>query len=194
MNGNKRYFWEQRYVAGTTPWDFGGVPQALSTYLQQTSFKGSALIPGCGFGHEVRAFHEAAWEILAIDFSPAAVAQAKQKLGSLAPLVREADFFRDDLGGPYDLIYERTFLCAIPLNLRPLYVERMRQLLRPGGMLVGLFYYGEDLDGPPHPLTDLASAKALFEGFELIADKPVPANETLPMFIDHERWQEWRLL
>ena len=194
MSHSNLNFWEQRYSTGTTPWDFHGVPPALTAYLKNRTTPGSVLIPGCGFGHEVRAFHEHGWQTLAIDYSPTAVDQAKANLGSLASWVRKADFFTDDLDGPFDLIYERTFLCAIDPEQRPTYANRMRQLIQPGGVLAGLFFYGEEPDGPPHSLADLTLAKRLLTGFELITDEPIPAADSLPLFVDRERWQVWRRL
>ncbi len=49
-------FWTSRYVAGKTPWDFGGVPAALKSFLTRSSAPGRVLIPGCGSGYEVQAF------------------------------------------------------------------------------------------------------------------------------------------
>ncbi|MBI5771248.1 MAG: methyltransferase domain-containing protein [Verrucomicrobia bacterium] len=185
-------FWEQRYRENRTPWDQHGVPPALINYLRQTRTPGTVLIPGCGSGYEVMAFHDFRWQPLAIDFAPAAVQQARTLLEALAPLVRQADFFSDDLGGPYDLIYERTFLCSLPPDRWPAYAGRMAQLLRPGGRLAGIFYHGIDPDGPPFPLS-AAQPDQLFPSFELVADRPIPAGESLPLFAGFERWQEWRL-
>src|SRR5260370_27266352 len=85
-------FWDARYAAGETPWDFHGVPAALNAFLK-TSQVGSVLIPGCGAAYEVRAIHEAGWNVTAIDFSPVAVANAHVRLGTLAGSVVEGDFF-----------------------------------------------------------------------------------------------------
>jgi SAM-dependent methyltransferase len=192
MDSTKPDFWEQRYLSGRTPWDFQGVPPALVDFLRRTPGTGSVLLPGCGTGYEVRAFHESGWRPLAIDFSPAAVKHAREVLGLLAPSVRQADFFVDDLGGPYDLIYERTFLCSLPPDRWPDYINRMANLLRPGGVLAGLFYYGSDPEGPPFPL-DATRAGGLFAPFDLRIDRAVPAGQSLPLFAGLERWQEWHL-
>jgi len=192
MDSTDPQFWEKRYVAGSTPWDFRGVPTALIDYLGTAPATGAVLLPGCGTGYEVKAFHESGWRPLAIDFSPAAVAQAREVLGALAPAVRLADFFLDELGGPYELIYERTFLCSLPPDRWRGYAERMARLLKPGGVLAGIFYYGSDPDGPPFPL-EAAQARGLFADFELIVDRSIPAEQSLPLFAGTERWQEWRL-
>ncbi len=184
-------FWELRYDSGRVPWDLQGAPHALDDYLRRTAPGRTVLIPGCGFGHEVRSFHQAGWTPIAIDFSAAAVTRAKAGLGPLASCVRQADFFGPEIAGPFDLVYERTFLCALPVQRWPAYARRMHDLLRPEGVLAGIFYHGIDPDGPPFPI-DAGTAAALFTGFELIADRPIPSHQSLPLHAGFERWQEWR--
>lgn len=185
-------FWEKRYLTGRTPWDLQGVPKALTDYLRHAPVPGSVLLPGCGAGYEVKAFHEFGWRPLAIDFSPAAVHRAREVLGLLAPAVREADYFAGALDGPFDLIYERTFLCSLPPKRWAAYAERAAQLLRPGGALTGIFYYGADPEGPPFPIRE-DEARVLFAAFELVEDHAIPADRSLPLFAGYERWQTWRL-
>lgn len=182
-------FWDVRYTKGETPWDFHGVPAALKEFLK-TSQAATVLIPGCGSGYEVRAFHDAGWSVTAIDFSAVVVERARAELGTLASRVVQGDFFKHDFSSQlFDVIYERTFLCALPPDLWPAYVKRMAQLLRPGGKLVGIFFYGQQSDPPPYPLND-EKASALFgERFSLV--KSVPVSDSLPIFQGSERWQEW---
>jgi methylase of polypeptide subunit release factors len=71
------------------------------------------LISGCGFAYEAVAFHNAGYEVIAIDFSAAAVAAARRTLGPLQGIVRLGDFFVYDFGGQtFDVIYERLLLSA----------------------------------------------------------------------------------
>ena len=190
-NSSRPEFWDVRYAAGETPWDFHGVPVELKAFLK-ASKNGSVLIPGCGAGYEVRAFHEAGWKVTAIDFSSVAVERARSELGALANRVVQGDFFTHDYGGKrFDAIYERTFLCALPPTLWPAYVKRMTELLHPNGKLVGIFLYGQEKNPPPYPLS-ADKARELFEGiFSLI--KTLPVSDSLPMFAGNERWQEWAL-
>lgn len=184
-------FWEQRYRANRMPWDQHGVPAALTEYLRRTRDPGRVLVPGCGSGYEVKAFHDFGWRPLAIDFSAAAIERARLVLGELAVSVQLADFFTDELGGPFDLVYERTFLCSLPLCRWRDYAQRMSVLLNPGGRLAGIFAYGEEAEPPPFPLTR-GEADALFGSeFVLVEDSPVPAEQSLPLFAGKERWQVW---
>jgi SAM-dependent methyltransferase len=184
-------FWDARYATGQTPWDFHGVPAALKAFLK-VSPPERVLIPGCGVGYEVRAFHESGWEVSAIDFSRAAVEEALRQLGALARFVLLGDFFTYDFGAQFfDVIYERTFLCALPPDLWPTYVNRVAQLLRPKGKLVGVFLYGEPDEPPPYPLTSQDARKLFERKFSL--SKSLSVLDSLPMFAGNERWQEWAL-
>jgi hypothetical protein len=130
-------------------------------------------------------------DVTALDFSPAATARARQVLGPLAHKVQLGDFFSRDFGAQrFDLIYERTFLCALPTVRWPDYAARMSQLLGSGGGLVGIFLYGHESDGPPFPLPP-GPEQVLFAGqFRLTRSDPLPPS--LPVFEGmEERWQEW---
>ena len=183
-------FWTSRYTAGKTPWDFGGVPASLKSFLAKSSAPGRVLIPGCGSGYEVQAFHESGYDVTAIDFSPAAVDQAKRVLGVLAGTVIFGDFFTYNFEqGRFDLIYERTFLCSMPPSRWPDYANRMADLLSAGGKLIGVFLYGQQTDGPPYPLTDKQAEQLFQRRFRLVTSELV--TDSLPLFRDMERWQEW---
>jgi SAM-dependent methyltransferase len=183
-------FWTTRYAAGKTPWDFGGVPAALRSFLARSHAPGRVLIPGCGSGYEVHAFHEGEYDVTAIDFSPAAVDQAKRVLGVLAERVIFGDFFTYDFGqGSFDLIYERTFLCSMPPSRWPDYANRMTDLLSPEGRLIGIFLYGQRAESPPYPLTGEEAGQLFQRRFRLVRTELV--TDSLPLFGGMERWQEW---
>lgn len=155
MKTTKSEFWESRYRSGKTPWDFRGVPAALVGYLKMAKQQGAVLIPGCGSAYEVQTFSRHGYEVLAIDFSEAAVERARAASGELAGKVLLADFFKHDFGDrTFDLIYERTFLCSLPPNTWPNYARRMAELLQSGGRLLGFFLYGQEEDPPPYPLSE----------------------------------------
>jgi SAM-dependent methyltransferase len=189
-DSTKPDFWNTRYTAARTPWDLGGVPAALRSFLARAE-RGCVLIPGCGSGYEVQAFHDAGFEVTAIDFSPAAVKRAARILGPLQRCVIEGDFFAYDFTAQhFDLIYERTFLCSLSPARWPAYAKRMAELLRKGNLLAGVFLYGEETDPPPYPLTEAQALELFAADFELIRSEPV--SDSLPLFSGMERWQEWQ--
>jgi len=184
-------FWDQRYASGKTPWDQRRIPVRLADHLNRTPVTGRAFVPGCGSGYEIKALHERGWPVLGLDFSGAAVAQARRELGPLGHLVRVGDFFAPapDLAG-FHLVYERTFLCALPPELHAPYARRMAELIVPGGVLCGFFFLGPEDEPPPHPLSQEQINALLGADFELTEDMSVP--DSLPLFAGKERWQIWR--
>src|SRR5258708_17750080 len=137
----KPEFWEQRLLENFTPWDAGRVPAALEQFLRTEPRGQRALIPGCGSGYEVRAFAEAGFDVLAVDFAEAAIERAQRILGPLSDRVRLADFFESGFETPFDLVYERAFLCALPRRLWARSGPRVADLPRPRGRLSGFFFF-----------------------------------------------------
>lgn len=129
--------------------------------------------------------HRKNWPFSAVD-------RARENLGPvLADRVLLGDFFTHDFAATlFDVTYERTFFCALPPDLRPQYIERMARLLTPGGVLVGLFYLGEEQGGPPYQLHAADEARLFGAHFVLVQDQP--AAEPFPLFGDNERWREYR--
>lgn len=194
LDSSRTAFWTKRWDAGKIPWDLGGVPVALQRFLARPMLQTRVLIPGCGSGYEVRAFHETGHHVSAIDLAETAVARAREVLGPLADRVILGNFFKHDFAAnQYGLIYERGFLCSLPPARWPDYVARMAALIPPGGRLVGLFLYGEEPEPPPFPLTQ-DTAAALFRGrFRLSLDEPVN-EKSVSVYQGMEHWQEWERL
>jgi SAM-dependent methyltransferase len=191
LDSSQTQFWNRRWLAGKMPWDLGGVPPSLVSFLSRTRPPIQVLIPGCGSGYEVQAFHEAGHNVTAIEFSAAAVAQARKVLGPLAVKVIHGNFFKHDFGANrYGLVYERGFLCSLPPDRWPDYASRMAQLLTPGGKLVGLFLYGQEPEPPPYPLTDETAANLLGGDFRLRYTEQ-SAAQSVAVYQGLEHWQEW---
>jgi SAM-dependent methyltransferase len=184
-------FWDTRFRGGVTPWDAAGVPERLSLFIKALNSGKRVLIPGCGTGYEVKAFADRGHDVLAIDFSDAAIEAAKAFLGSLASRVRKADFFAFE-AKPFDLVYERAFLCALPRNLWPQWAARMAELVRPGGELAGFFYIDDNQKGPPFGIAPHALKALLEKDFVLQEEEAVPADQSIPVFKGKEVWQVWK--
>ena len=184
-------FWNTRYHDHVTPWDAGKVPVELRQFAATLPARTRVLVPGCGSGHEVVFLALAGMDVLAIDFSLEAVEVARQHAGALADRIRQADFFAFDPGaGPFEVIYERAFLCALPRKVWTRYAERMADLLAPQKLLAGFFFYGGNPKGPPFGTSPQELHDLLDASFEQIDDRPT--TEPLPVFQGGERWQVWR--
>lgn len=188
-------FWNSRYESSRTPWDTGGVPPALSRYLSaRPGRNATVLIPGCGSGYEIAAFRGAGYRVQAIDFSPAAIARARVHIDRPDPdCLIQGDFFTHDFGqAPFDVIYERTFLCALPPDWWLQILRRAAELLKPGGDWIGIFVLGPKEDGPPFGFASGEQAELFAPFFTTVVDEPIPPAESLPLFAGQERWQEHR--
>ncbi|MDI1336520.1 MAG: methyltransferase domain-containing protein [Lacunisphaera sp.] len=195
-------FWNSRYEAGQMPWEFAGVPADLQKFLKQKSkgstsaaaSRGRVLIPGCGSGHEIRAFLDAGFEVLGLDFAAKGVERARQLAGpGFADRIVLGDFFTHDLpAGSFDYVYERTFLCSLTPDRREAYRNRVFSLLKPGGHLIGYFYYQIPVleNGPPYGFAWGTADELFARHFILTKDQAVA--DSLPLFAGRERWQEQR--
>jgi len=187
-------FWNKRYLQDDTPWDHGGVPEDLKTFLKKKGKGAKVLIPGCGTGYEIKAFAEAGYEVTAIDFAPFAVERARRLVGpALADRVILGDFFLYDFPGEsFDLIYERGFVCAFPPEKRQAYRDRAAQLLKYRGLLLGYYYYNKPslLEGPPYGFAWGTADELFSRYFLLVKDEPV--NDSVALFAGRERWQHRR--
>ncbi len=188
-------FWDVRFDAAFTPWEQGGAPRLLHDYLLRPPLahaepKKNVLIPGCGSAQEVLLFVEAGWVPLAIDFSPRAVAKAKSELKQYAHHVQEADFFSEKFAAPFDALYERAFLCALPARLRESWAKRVAEIVRPGGELFGFFFADSSPKGPPFGISQDELVALLEPAFVQLESK-VP-NDSITVFAGKESWQRWQ--
>ena len=195
-------FWDERFDGEFTPWDRGEAPARLRAFIAETANQVSAtmwqtpgfgprvLIPGCGAGYELALLCESGWDATAIDFSPSAVAAARQNVGRHAGRVVEADFFAYEPPQPLDIIYERAFLCAMPRHMWPQVIARWADLLPEGGQLVGYFFFDNNEKGPPFG-ADRAELQAQLERY-FVLEQDEAVEDSIPVFQGKERWMSWR--
>ena len=183
-------FWDERFEKRFIPWDRGGVAQDLRRFVADAARPMTALTPGCGSAYELVLMCEAGWDATAIDFSPVAVARARALAGAWAGRVVEADFFTYQPPRPLDVVIEQAFLCALPRARRPDVARRWEQLLGPGGLLAGYFYFDDAPKGPPFGIARDQLEALLAPGFECVVDQTV--EDSMPVFAGKERWMVWR--
>lgn len=174
-------YWENRYLHTDTPWDIGSISGPLKDYFDQLEDKHQViLIPGAGKAHEAIYLHQQGFkEVYVCDWA----ASAFHHLETVAPDFPKdhiiiGDFFQLDL--KVDLVVEQTFFCALSPSDRPAYVEKVHELLHPGGCLVGLLFAsifpGE---GPPFG-GNAAIYQALFQGHFHINQMVLSAQSIKP--------------
>lgn len=152
--------WEQCYRTRETPWDKGIAAPPLLELIDRHGIAlwgaGPVLVPGCGFGYDVRALAALGVPVLGLDIAETAVEKARSFPTAGAESYEAGDFLEPAWleGRRFSAIWEHTCFCAIDPESRGNYAESAAEVLNPGGVLAGVFYLmpydpGEDETGPP---------------------------------------------
>lgn len=173
MTGPTIAFWQARFEQGQTPWDRAGPHPQLRDWQAQGLLPPAGArvaVPGCGSGWDVAAWADWGYEVLAIDYAPAAVARTQGLLDArgLQARVVEADVLQWQPPGPLDAVHEQTCLCALHPDQWVAYADALFRWVRPGGRLYALFMQARRaqadegrIDGPPYHC-DITAMRALF--------------------------------
>lgn len=163
--------WNQAYLDQNTPWDKGAPSPVIANLVSEIPQNAIVVIPGCGTGNDVIAVQKAnPTSITCIDIAPEAVAMLTKRFAE-DPIVKPilGDFLEYGTEHPSsaDVIVEHTCFCAIPVAARSGYASASAALLRPGGKLLGAFYWmPRDTDditiGPPFQTSE-AELRSLFD-------------------------------
>lgn len=168
--------WEERYRTGDVHWDRGSISPPLKQYLETHQLEGRVLVPGCGRGNDVAALAKVGVDVLGLDIAPTAIAEAQVRYPEIADRVVVGDLFdlAPELRGGFDVVVEHTCLSGMPPALRPSYRRGVESALKPGGLIVGVWFINPNLDpgceGPPFPLSVEALDALFADGFEVIED------------------------
>jgi hypothetical protein len=180
--------WDARYLAGSTPWDFGRPLPLLLDALDEGALgaPGRAFCPGAGRGHDASGLAGSGWDVTVVDLSPTAAAYAAEHYPQVRYAVGDAldpDLVLAQTGGPVDLLWDHTFFCAVPPAMRPRMGDLARGVVRPGGLLAsGVFPTGRPMaDGGPPYSYDVADMTAVLDDFDLVrVSEPVQVSPLHP--------------
>lgn len=136
-------YWSDRYINQSTGWDLGEVSPPLQSYFDQLTNKElKILIPGAGNAYEAEyLFNKGFNNVYIIDVADQPLLDFKKRVPDFpSKQIIKGDFF--ELNNQFDLIVEQTFFCSFPPinNQREMYVDKMNQLLKPKGKLLGLWF------------------------------------------------------
>src|SRR5256885_1366081 len=151
--------WEGRYQTGDMPWEKGepspGLVDFLATHPQLP--QGTVCVPGCGTGHDVRAWAKAGFAACGYDMAASAVRLCHEKTsGTTLTNVRYqvGDFLRDPAPQQFDWLFEHTLYCAINPTRRDEYVQAVLRWLKPDGQFLAVHYMlSPEEEGPPFGCT-----------------------------------------
>jgi cyclopropane fatty-acyl-phospholipid synthase-like methyltransferase len=149
--------WEARYQSGETPWEKGEPSPGLVDFLAARPDlpRGTVFVPGCGLGHDVRAWAGAGFTTVGCDLAPSAVRLARERAtaAGVETDIRLGDFLADEPFQSFDWVFEHTLFCAIDPALRDDYVRALLRWLKPRGDYLAVNYLIPDTDGPPFGTT-----------------------------------------
>ena len=168
--------WDEKYRRGDAFWNKGAPSLPLKQYLARQPVRGRALVPGCGHGHEVVLAVEHGLDAIGLDIAPTGIAEARALYPQLSERFVVGDLFNPpaEMRGAFDVVLEHTCMSGLHPSLRASYRRGIDLTLRPGGLLIGVWYINPDLDpgeeGPPFPFS-VADLTALFAlGYEIVED------------------------
>lgn len=165
--------WEARYLANDMPWEKGAPSPGLVDFLagHPDLQRGTVAVPGCGTGHDVRAWAEAGFTAFGFDIAPSAIRLANEKTPpGISASYAIGDFLTDPPPRPFDWLFEHTLFCAIPPARRDDYVRSSERWIKPGAHFLAVHYLIPDEDGPPFGTTRVEIIERFSAGFELLED------------------------
>ena len=173
-NTMSQEYWEQRYQTKDMTWEKGAPSPGLVDFLAAHPElpRGTVAVPGCGTGHDVRAFAQAGFAACGIDLAPSAIALAKERTQAAGwqATFELSDFLRDEPPNLFDWIFEHTLFCAIQPPERDAYVRAVLRWLKPGGTYLAVNYFDCGPDGPPWPTNRAEQVERFAPQFKLLAD------------------------
>ncbi len=185
--------WETRYVTKDTPWEKGEPSPGLIDFLAAHPElpRTTVAVPGCGMGHDVRAWAGVGFSACGFDLAPTAVRVAREKTeaAGLKAAFEQRDFLTQDPPAPFDWVFEHTLFCAIDPKRRDDYVQAAIRWLKPAGQFLAVFYMIPDTDGPPFGTNREEIMSRFAAHFELL-DSWVPRSYPNRTGLEWMTW--WR--
>ena len=159
--------WLGRWDQGRTGWHEAAGNEGLKSFWPKFENPGSVLVPLCGKTPDLLWLAERGHDVVGVELSEIAVRDFFDDHGleferdSDGPLTRYSatqhaltifcgDYFEFQ-SNPFDALYDRGALVALPEQLRPRYVEHTGQLLKTGAarLVITLEYDQKVVNGPP---------------------------------------------
>lgn len=168
--------WDEAYQKGEVYWDKGAPSLPMRQYLERHPVKGRTLVPGCGRGHEVALAVSLGLDATGLDIAPTAIAEAKALYPQIADRYIIGDLFNPapELRGAFDVVLEHTCMSGLPPALRASYRRGIDLTLKPGGLLIGVWFINPNLDpgyeGPPFPFSVPALTALFADGYTIVDD------------------------
>lgn len=179
---NNSSFWEKRYQSKDIGWDLGRVTPVFEELSNDLPL-GRLCVIGCGNGYDALMFAEKGFEVTAIDFAqePIDFLQKNCAKRKLKINIIKKDIFQleEKYNHHFDYVIEQTCFCAInPLD-RISYTDVVQNILKKGGILIGLWFPLEKplTEGGPPFGVKLSDVKSIFsKNWKIIREEVHPLS------------------
>ena len=173
-------FWDGLYAASQDGWELGEPAPSLVARLDAgipVPAGARFAVPGAGRGHDARLLARRGYAVTGFDFADAAIARARSlaEHDGVRVTFEQRDVFElgVDFGAAFDAVWEYTCFCAIDPARRAEYARVVRDILKPGGILLACFFpLREGTDGPPFPVSREGIDAALSPHFDILEAGP----------------------
>lgn len=196
--------WKQRWAEGRTRFHSEDVHADLLAHADR--FLGGSprhvLVPLCGKSVDMRHLADQGHRVTGVELVPEAVEQFWAETGVEPERGRHGAFERTHHGsiellrgdvlelapGPYDRMWDRAALVALPADTRATYVHVLRRALNPGAVaLLNAFTYDTSvMDGPPFCVNQ-DEVRRLYAGCDIEVQSERDAIDMIP-FEGHSYW------
>jgi SAM-dependent methyltransferase len=144
----------ERYILGDAPWDTGRPDRELIRVLDSGLLPGkTALEFGCGTGTNAIELARHGYRVTAVDAVDVAIERARDKAQRAGVKVDflQGDLIRLDLGGPYDVLFDRGLYHMIRTRNLGGFLETLRRTSRRGTRWLSLAGNAKEPgpNGPP---------------------------------------------
>jgi len=147
---------KKMYMVGEAPWDLGKPDAHLIQAVTTTPIQPCKTLEiGCGTGDNAIWLAQQGFDVLAIDVSPIAIGQAKEKAAKAGA---KCDFLVLDIfqqhieGGPFHFAFDRGFLHTIDSDqVRKSFAETVSGFLDAGGLWFSILGNADEVRRGPGP-------------------------------------------
>ncbi|WP_069167937.1 class I SAM-dependent methyltransferase [Nocardia altamirensis] len=164
--GDPTGWFERLYAAAAdggavVPWDIAEPNALLVDWLERHERADGgmrALVVGCGLGRDAEHLATLGFETTAFDVSETAIQTARERFPTSDVNYVVADLLAPPAAwdGAFDLVVESITVQSLPVSVRAEATAHVARMVAPGGdllVIAGIRADGEEVDGPPWPLT-----------------------------------------
>lgn len=170
-------FWDSMYREGKMPWDLKGPAPALEEFLNSPYAvpAGKVIVLGCGSGHDCIPFTSRNFQVTGVDFAAGAIKSTYEKYlqagvaGTNGFLLQRDLFDIHEYDKYFDYVFEHNCFSSIAPHRRRTYAHTVKDLLKPNGKLLAIWWLLDRPGGPPFSVSkdELFSLFGEFFNFDI---------------------------